>query len=217
MSQILKGIKFPGMEDVFIAPDHNNMIHTTLYKTPAIRDYGGHIIEPKRIYVNCHNLTPGKKYKIRLYGRQRCRGAGNKGWKRINQWNYIEQKTGYAALYHAQTLGDADSPLPAVPSWMSNGGILKSEWEFTATDTTYGFDLNIYSWILDLLKPEGGKSTTSWKLIGVRGEESRLFQFRIYDIEDDYEGEAKDFLKIGKVEYDRTNQTTPTIGYTAIA
>ena len=77
MSQILKGIKFPGMEDVFIAPDHSNMIHTTMIKV------GKHIIRnddnttttvPRKIYLQCHNLVPGRQYTIKLYTKQRRRG-----------------------------------------------------------------------------------------------------------------------------------------------
>lgn len=202
MSQnIFKGIKFPGMDDVFIAPNYNNMPYTTIRKIK--KDKRNDI--PKRIFINCHNLIPGRTYTIRLYTKQRSRGLSNKEWHCANEYNYPAQKMGY----YAYTLHNKSSDDEVIPAWMPNNGTLRTEWTFTATDTTYGFDLQVENWILDLFKPSTFKPGL-WNLIGIgqkaQDRASRLFQFRIYDTVEDYEGESRNTLRIGEASYNEAEE-----------
>ena len=208
MSQILKGIKFPGMEDVFIAPDHNNMIHTTMIKVGAHTvedsDTGEKTKVPRKIYLQCHNLVPGRQYTIKLYTKQRRRGKSSLNWY-FNPQDKQYTRLGYESL--ALTNGTS------VPDWMPNGGILQNTWTFIASETTYKMLLPLETWILDLLKPKEDK----WMLMGTQEGHNvaRQFQFRIYDPVEDYEGEAKNTLLINEVDYYPPNSAA-SIGFTAI-
>ena len=208
MSQILKGIKFPGMEDVFIAPDHNNMIHTTMIKVGAhtVKDSntGEKTEVPRKIYLQCHNLVPGRQYTIKLYTKQRRRGKSSLNWY-FNPQDKQYTRLGYESLALTNKV--------SVPDWMPNGGILQNTWTFTATEKTYKMLLPLETWILDLLKPYDKK----WILMGTQQKHNvaRQFQFRIYDPVEDYEGEAKNTLLINEVDYYPPNSAA-SIGFTAI-
>lgn len=212
MSQsIFKGIKFPGMEDVFIAPDHNNMIHTTITKISSHKDAETKVKVPRKIYINCHNLTPGRTYTVKLYTKQRRRSKSSKPW-RFNPQDTPGQKLGYESLFIAQNM-TGSSPTP-IPDWMPNKGVLQTTWTFTAEKNFYRFELPLETWLLDLLKPTG---VTTWSLLDIQKNHnySKPFQFRIYDPVEDYEGESKNTLLVSKPHFNSTNNTV-WCEYTAV-
>jgi hypothetical protein len=60
---------------------------------------------------------------------------------------------------------------------MLRGGVLQTEWQFIATETTELYTINLNEWIVDLLKPMFGAS--GWGMIGLgnkkQNKASRVF------------------------------------------
>jgi hypothetical protein len=103
---------------------------------------------------------------------------------------------GYAALYKSRIKATP------VPSWMPNQGVLQTSWTVTSEngDTTATINLDIFNWILDLVKPVGDQNN-EWSLIGVQtgAQAPRLFKFILYDETDQTFGKSTDILRVGGV------------------
>jgi hypothetical protein len=60
---------------------------------------------------------------------------------------------------------------------MLRGGVLQTEWQFIATETTELYTINLNEWIVDLLKPI--PETGDWGMIGLGNKKqdktSRVF------------------------------------------
>ena len=216
MSQTMfKGIKFPGMDDVFIAPNYNNMPYTTIRKVgkhkAVDKNTGNSWKVPRRVYLDFHNLVPGRTYTVKLYTKQRKDGKDSGSWYFNPQdRSKICQCLGYEAYYESEYIAGRlpDDP----PEWMPNGGLLQNTWTFTAEKDVYTMQLPIETWLLDLTYYRSDQSR--WQLLG-GGRRPRQFKFRIYDPVEDYEGECRDTLLINNLQ--TTDGDDCTVHFVAIS
>lgn len=194
--------------------------YTIITKT---RESSGRI---KPIEIRCKNLQPNTDYVIKAYTLQRDRGHSYREWRHPLNFVYNQdsgfteeqlallEKTGIYSGYK-NIAGkpfdgkSTDKIHPSVPTWMGNGGVLRTEWHFTSDElgSDCKFDLDLNAWVLDLLK--GNESAQEgfyegadvWTLMGVGNKSydnrSRLFQFRIETADGKTIGESKNTVKIG--------------------
>lgn len=154
----------------------------------------------KMVCVNCHGLTAGEKYGIHLYTSARRRGTSQDPWRHPSNENTGEGYTGkgYANLVGLKYGNDARLAYPDAPSWMPRGGILQTEWTFTAKKTTEKFEINIGAWLVPLLKPIlADFNLDEYALIGVstKAIAPLLFQFRL--VKDGTVGDCRNTLCVG--------------------
>ena len=154
----------------------------------------------KMVCVNCHGLTAGEKYGIHLYASARRRGTSQDPWRHPSNENTGEGYTGkgYANLVGLKYGNDPRLTYPDVPSWMPRGGILQTEWTFTAKKATEKFEINIGAWLVPLLKPiQADFNLDEYALIGVSAKAIAplLFQFRL--VKDGTVGDCRNTLCVG--------------------
>lgn len=216
MSQILKGIKFPGMDDVFIAPNDNNMPYTTIRKVGKHKvknkTTGQTTVLPRKVYLDFHNLVPGRTYTIKAYTKQRKDGKDSGKWyfnPQLKDDKHTPQCLGYVAYYLSEVASGRSPDVP--PSWMPNGGFLQNTWTITAKKTDYTMELPLETWLLDLT--HYNSKAGYWLLLG-GGRRPRQFKFRIYDPIEEYEGECRDTLLVNNLQ--TTNGEDCVVGFVAI-
>lgn len=111
----------------------------------------------QQIYLHLSGLIAGKSYKIELM-RRPSRSSNAKRWQSFpNVYGYaMLEKEGYRE----------------VPTFMTNNGVLRTNWEFTATGTDYTLILDAPVWLLDLCKPyeDTEFTTTDGELVGLIGQ-----------------------------------------------
>lgn len=139
------------------------------------------------LQIYCEGLIPGKTYTICLYTLQKSRGNASRYWRHPKNERDSDTEmgtfTGYANMANQIIDGRISEGVrhPDVPGWMPNGGVLKTEWTFTADTETRLYEISLNTWILDLLKPI--PTTGEWGLIGLANNKqdttSRAFQFRL--------------------------------------
>ena len=171
----------------------------------------------RQIIIRCSNLVPGQKYTIELYTLQRAKGTASKTWRHHSTTPPPEDTrlTGHCLGYRNILLTEDKDVNRDCPAWMQKRGVLQTEWEITATGTTTDYVLNLNTWILDLLKPNG----EVWSLMGIsRGNAligaSRLFQFRVRDAQGNV-GQTESILSLGAVTRS-ANQSGATVGHCSI-
>lgn len=156
-----------------------------------------------RLNIHCHGLTAGEAYAIHLYTVTRRRGNAMGEWRHPSNANTGVGFTGkgYARLAGQHYASDKlDTVIyPEVPSWMPNGGILQTEWEFTAESDTHKLTIDLEEWILPMLKPIDGEDFSRCALIGVnRGTKAPLLmRFKIVRLITGAVGESRNTLRIG--------------------
>lgn len=182
--------------------------------------------QTQTIEIRCKNLQPNTDYVIKAYTLQRDRGHSYREWRHPLNFLYSQdsgfseqqkallEKTGTYSGYKNIANKPFDGRLtdkihPSVPTWMGNGGVLRTEWHFTSDElgSDFKFDLDLNAWVLDLLK--GNESAQKdfyngadvWTLMGVGNKSynnrNRLFQFRIETADGESIGESKNTVKIG--------------------
>lgn len=178
----------------------------------------------KTLYLQCLNLDTTHSYKIYLLTKQRSHGMASKAWRHPYQTETnVVNKIGYAAVYASEAKNTS------IPPWMPNQGILQTEWDIPldSNATTITLNLDIHTWILDLVKPAHTtvqEDINDWCLIGVtssaRNTAPRLFRFIIYDETTKTYGYPSEILKIGSVTVEPNSNNTAinncTIGYISI-
>lgn len=204
-----------------ISSDFNNLPVINIIKT-----YDNSATPAQKILcLRCLNLNTTHSYKIYLLTKQRSHGMASKAWRHPYQTETnIANKIGYAAVRASETKHTS------IPPWMPNQGILQTEWDIPldSSATTATLNLDIYTWILDLVKPAHTNTIqediTDWCLIGVtssaRNTAPRLFRFIIYDETTKTYGYPSEILKIGSVMVEPNSNNTAinncTIDYISI-
>lgn len=155
-----------------------------------------------RLNIHCHGLTAGEDYAIHLYTVTRRRGNAMGEWRHPSNANTGVGFTGkgYARLAGQHYASGKNTAIyPEVPSWMPNGGILQTEWEFTAESDTHKLTIDLEEWILPMLKPIEGEDFSRCALIGVsRGTNAPLLmRFKIVRLITGAVGESRNTLRIG--------------------
>ena len=156
-------------------------------------------------HVHCHGLTPGEKYAIHLYTVVRRKGNRQDVWRHPDNTNSGNGFTGkgYGRLAGQYWAGAKDrAQYPQVPAWMPNGGILQTEWEFTAQSDTFKKTIAFHPWILPMLKPVDGESfENGCGLIGVDVAQSAplLFRFKLVHLGSGAIGESSNTLRVGMI------------------
>ena len=165
------------------------------------------------VTVNCYGLTPGEEYEVHLYTASRRRGNAKGAWRHPSNTNTGVNFTGkgYARLAGQKYASSRNSETcyPEVPDWMPNGGILQTEWAFTAVESTEHVTIDLRRWLMPMLKPVGGQWERGCELIGIgvgaNGDESHttraslLMRFKVVHKGTGEVGQTVDTLRVGRV------------------
>ena len=144
--------------------DLPEQIYTSIVKVGKYKRDDG-TFAPRKILVYCYNLKPNTEYFLNLWTRNKQDGKNAKAWRKAEHTEHLRCNLGYAALYENMVIKDEDGNksyvLPAVGqeegqiNWMPKNGVPQLEWRFTTEEkeTFYIVDIDIETWIKDLLKP----------------------------------------------------------------
>lgn len=158
----------------------------------------GGTIHKTIVSVVAHGLTAGKTYAIHLYTSARRRGGRQDPWLHPSNENTGDGYTGKGYANLVQAYRDQDKPYPAVPDWMPRGGILQTEWEFTAAAETEKVDIDLGTWLLPLLKPRKADfDLDEYGLIGVSNKSISPLLFKFCVVKDGAIGECRNTLRVG--------------------
>ncbi len=202
----------PEQITVEIQPTSAPMAQTTQpYTTLRRYDYtgmfnGSSIPYRKKLFVDFHNLVPGKKYKLWLFTCSRRGGRKYGPW--MHHLNYDADglneygvgRLGYGTVAKSPLNSDRypnAHEFAEVPEWMPNNGYLQTEWDIE--DGTTSLEISLDEWIVPMMRPACVYSKeSSWngrfdsnadyedfygKMIGVAGRSAaaKLFRFCVAD------------------------------------
>lgn len=196
---------------------------TTLMKNKSSK------AEAQILQIYCQNLQPGTEYTLCLYTLQKSGGNSYRYWRHPN--NVITTKevdgeqvietgkfTGYANIANTRITKDSVEVHLPVQTWMLRQGVLQTEWVFTPEEENYLLNINLNDWILDLLKCD--IKNQRWVLMGLPNKKqsdcTRLFQFRLKESGKDTIYETNNFLVLGDVTREISDNSITKIGYFSI-
>lgn len=177
--------------------------YTTLTKQRRRKDNKG-----RAITIHCHNLIPGKRYKICLETRSRYRGTTFGSWRHPKDYQEgvdIKDCYGYGSWYsnHGKSVNSAILP----PDWMKNEGCIQTEWLTDGKGDSYNLTIKPEIVFQNLRKPGGEfeeDEEIPWDgLVGLQNQKGSclIFRFTVFEEEQEWydsKNRAMNILKLGQ-------------------